>query len=665
MNGKKKNGKKRRAISLYQRFALAMIAVGIIPMLIVSTVLLTRMRAEFTESLSDNYNSAAGYQASSLDNLLGNYDTATKLLYSYGTGDERYSAYVSDSVRSILSGENFDYDSREEEISSAMRQFLATVAAVNSDIFAAHFVCDSEEIGTADYHYSPYSTYLEDEDLFLQEVGYENLDRDSRTLMIIAPHDTDYFFMTSGKRVFSVARNYYDTRGAVGHEKYVGTLYLDIYYDRLTYLFQSMQLRGADGVVMTDSSGTCLYATDSSLVGQDLSGTSELLSGSGDIQVYTGNTSEYGCTVRILINTRDAFSQISSLQTLTYILLTVSILLLLLAAILFSRQITRPIRRMTASIAQVGQGNFDLNLPVERNDEIGVLSESFNEMSRELKKTINQSYVARIRQTEAELTALRSQIYPHFLYNTLEIIRMTAVESGDTQVSDMLEALSEQIHYLIGPVGDRVPLSRELDIVRKYVYLLNCRIQGKVILEINAPGAENIEVPRLILQPIAENAYVHGIRPKKGSGVIHIDALRQGEDLAISVMDNGAGMDAEVLGRLSRLLQGDQPGIKNKDNWQSIGLKNVHDRVRFLYGEQYGISVSSTPGIGTIVELRMPYRTIGEQEIENSAGAGEGTRTAETPAPDAAGKGTHETDTAASRKEPAAGKQMKNGETEG
>lgn len=236
-------------------------------------------------------------------------------------------------------------------------------------------------------------------------------------------------------------------------------------------------------------------------------------------------------------------------------------------------------------------------------------------MSSALKTYINKSYVAQIKQSEAELTALKSQIYPHFLYNTLEIIRMTALEDqGAEKVPEMIEALSEQIHYLIGPVQDMVPLEKEIDIVGKYVYLLNCRVGGKVQLTVNAPGGSKIQIPRLTLQPIVENAYVHGIKPKKGKGCIMIEtAIHEGK-LEITVMDNGVGMDEEAVAGIMRLFESDEPGVKNEYNWQSIGLKNVHDRIRFLYGEEFGIRITSTPAVGTMVRILLPLQKMMEKD---------------------------------------------------
>ena len=269
---------------------------------------------------------------------------------------------------------------------------------------------------------------------------------------------------------------------------------------------------------------------------------------------------------------------------------------------------------MMEQMSEIETGNFQVRLPVTSGDEIGVLSRRFNQMSKELESYINQSYVAHMKQAEAEMTALKSQIYPHFLYNTLEIIRMTALDKDDTVVSEMIEALSSQIHYMIGPMQDMVPLEKEVEITRQYVYLLNCRIKGKVHFTADLNGLSERRVPKLILQPIVENAYVHGMKPKAGSGHVMIEADHVENRMEISVMDNGVGMSTGELEQLKLLLEGSEPGIKNEHNWQSIGLKNVHDRIRYLYGEAYGIEITSTPGVGTMVRIVMPWREGGEPE---------------------------------------------------
>ncbi|HCT91071.1 MAG TPA: two-component sensor histidine kinase, partial [Lachnospiraceae bacterium] len=128
----------------------------------------------------------------------------------------------------------------------------------------------------------------------------------------------------------------------------------------------------------------------------------------------------YDLSVVVVMDERVAFSSLRTQQNLMYLILGASMLALVACSVLFSRKLVDPIRAMMGEMEQVEQGNFDIQLPVQSKDEIGVLSDRFNRMSAALKKYIDKFYVAQIRQTEAELTALRSQIYPHFLYNTLE-----------------------------------------------------------------------------------------------------------------------------------------------------------------------------------------------------------------------------------------------------
>lgn len=625
--------KKKKKLNLYQKFVLVMIALGLFPMLILSTFILNSMLDSLRESLRANYEQAAIHISSSVENMLTVYDNASKLAYQYHSGTAGVGAGMInnyDNLRQVLTGENYEPDGLKEQRAQDMAQFLKNVESVDGYIYAAHFLARSQETGELSFHFSLRNTFFKDEERFAETVGYDQWDQTTKKLVLIPTHETDYFNGLN-QTVFTVARNYFDLRGAIGQEKYVGTLFVDVDIQKMKLLFKRMHLDSAQDFYLVNDAGDCFFSTVETCIGQNLIQQEMMPQASEETLVITANGNDYGLKVIVAVDTKAAFGRIASLRTTMYVFLAACAAALLLASVFFSRKLTQPIHSMMEQMSRVESGDFDIELPVESQDEIGILSERFNHMSRELKNYINQSYVAQIRQNEAELTALKSQIYPHFLYNTLEIIRMTALDNGDEQVSRMIEALSEQIHYLIGPVQDMVPLEKEVEIIKKYIYLLNCRIAGKVTLSVSTPGSAQVFVPRLILQPIVENAYVHGIKPKNGKGTIMIETARTDDTFEISVMDNGAGMDAEALQRLNELLAGEEPGIKNEYNWQSIGLKNVHDRIRFLYGEAYGIRVTSTAGAGTIVQVLLPYQKIreyGEREAAQSvagarAGGGE------------------------------------------
>ncbi len=612
--------RKPRGLNLYQKFAITIIFIGLLPMLVLSTFIANNMIKEYRAALRLQYEKAAGYVNSSMESMLDTYNTISKMPYFYnysieGNVVKNYLAF--DNLRQIIYGDQYNTETKEIDRKTDMENFLKYLGSVDSFINSTNFIAMDLEHNKLSFHYSPQSTYFRDEALFEQMMDYEKIDIESNKMILIPTHNTGYF---SGleKPVFSVARNYYDLRGEVGNTPYIGTLFIDVTLKKVEKLFRTVKFSGNEVFYVLNEEGDCFYSSMEDKVGVNISSQINNFKSTDEQLVITTKPNEYGLYVVVVMNTEVAFENIRNVQKMMYILIGGVVIALMGGSIFFSKKLTKPIYEMMGQMEQVESGNFDIDIPVHSTDEIGVLSQRFNQMSGALKTYINQSYVAQIKQNEAELTALKAQIYPHFLYNTLEIIRMTALDEEERdKVPKMIEALSEQIHYIIGPMQDMINLEKEIDIVRKYVYLLNCRIAGKVQLMVEASGASKIIVPKLILQPIVENAYVHGIKPKKGSGSIMIEAAVQNGILEINIMDNGVGMDEEALNNIHKFLAGNEPGIKNEYNWQSIGLKNVHDRIRFLYGEEYGITITSTPQVGTIVRITMNVPDMEENENEN------------------------------------------------
>ena len=605
-----------KSFSLYQKFALTIVLLGLLPMAVLATFIANKMIKDYSLALRGQYEQASGYVASSVESMLDAYNTISKMPYFYNFKDyDAQGSYLSfDHFRQILYGEGYDPATLEKDRKGDMEQFLRYIQGVDSYINSVHVIAQDSNGEKQSFHYSVYNTFFSDPELFEKDVAYEELDKAGRDLILAPPHTTAYFYGTP-ELVFTVARNYFDLRGPVGNMPYVGTIFIDVDLKKLERIFGSVDFTGNEVFYVVNENSDCFYSNQEELIGKNVAAELAAMEMKEDRSVIQTPENAYGLSVIVSLDTRTAFGDIRRMQQMMYVVVVISVLALLAGSFYFSRRLIRPMHEMMGQMSMIETGNFDIELPIRSKDEIGVLSKRFNQMSSALKTYINQSYVAQIKQNEAELTALKSQIYPHFLYNTLEIIRMTALEEqGRERVPEMIEALSQQIHYLIGPMQDMVPLEKEIDIVGKYIYLLNCRISGKIQLMVNAQGGSKIQVPKLILQPIVENAYVHGIKPKKGKGCIMIETAVQGEQFEISVMDNGVGMDEEEMAKIMRLFESDEPGIKNEYNWQSIGLKNVHDRIRFLYGEEFGIRITSTSAVGTMVRILLPLQKITEKD---------------------------------------------------
>lgn len=605
-----------KGFSLYQKFALTIILLGLLPMAVLATFIANKMIKDYSLALRGQYEQAAGYVEYSIESMLDSYNTISKMPYYYNFNDsDTQGSYLSfDHFRQILYGEGYEADTMEEDRKRDMGNFLQYIQSVDAYISGVHVIALDSGGKKQSFHYSVYNRFFLDPELFEETVAYAETDKSGKNLMLVPPHTTAYFYGTP-EMVLTVARNYFDLRGTVGNTPYVGTIFIDIDLKTLEGIFRSVAFTGNEVLYVVNDENDCFYSNQAELIGKNISRIMENVDGQKERFVIRTPENDYGLSVVVSLDTETAFGDIRRMQQTMYFFVAISVAALFAGSFYFSRRLTRPMHEMMRQMSMVETGYFDIELPIRSKDEIGVLSERFNQMSRALKTYINQFYVAQIKQNEAELTALKSQIYPHFLYNTLEIIRMTALEEeGREKVPEMIEALSGQIHYLIGPMQDMVPLEKEIDIVRKYIYLLNCRIGSKVQLMVEAKGGLKAQVPKLILQPIVENAYVHGIKPKKGNGCIMIETAVSEERFEISVMDNGIGMDREATQKIMGLFESDAPGIKNEYNWQSIGLKNVHDRIRFLYGEEYGIQITSTAAVGTIVRILLPLRGITEKD---------------------------------------------------
>lgn len=597
-------------LNLFQKFILVMIIGAILPMVMLSTLIMNRIFTAYESALLDSYEQSLDFVAGSLTNDMAKYDEILKLLYYYMEANEEPYALRYDNVytiKSILEIEASDTVTEAQAIRQrnlGMETFLRYVALTDQDIASAFFIDYQDRI----YGYAG-NSYFYGTTLLKEAVDFRSIDHTSKEMSVYPTHINDYF-KNKDNQVYSLSRNYFDLSGAVGKYKYLGSLFIEIDIKALERLFSNSEIYNKGNVYIVDQSNICIFSNNKELIAMDIE---ETVWGN-DIEddfLITDRELDNGWRIVYKIPYGTIFNQIKALRNIMFVILLGAVVSLMMSSIAFSRKMTQPIRTMIGHMGRIESGDLDISIPVVSNDEFGTLSKRFNQMAKELKTYIDKSYIAQIKQREAELTALKSQIYPHFLYNTLEVIRMTAVDHEDMIVSEMIEALADQIHYIIGQNDDMVILEKEVDIVRKYLFLLNCRITAEIDMKVSMSSYGNFQVPQLILQPVVENAYIHGFKPKQQSGKIEITCEIIESDLHIIVMDNGEGMTQEKLFEVRERLNSNERGIRDEDTWHSIGLKNVHDRISHLYGRQYGIEIESTQGLGTLVIIKLPIIEVG------------------------------------------------------
>lgn len=294
-------------------------------------------------------------------------------------------------------------------------------------------------------------------------------------------------------------------------------------------------------------------------------------------------------------------------------LLLITIIMLAVTSISFyfvSKSLSRPLEDMTKTVKRIQAGETHLRMENLKEDEAGELGKSFNNMLDQIEGLIAREYENKLLLNHAQYQALQAQINPHFLYNTLDTMGSIAEIDGCDQVSALCQSLAELFRYSLNMKKPFSTVSQEMVHLKNYIYIMNIRMQNQIqyTFDIN-DTILNDELPRISIQPLVENAINHGLKNYKGEKKIYICACPEEQNLVITVEDNGVGMSEERIRELF------EESPDQGDKRDSIGILNIHKRMRLLFGEQYGVKIESTPGKGTRVILTVPRKKQGGGKI--------------------------------------------------
>lgn len=299
-------------------------------------------------------------------------------------------------------------------------------------------------------------------------------------------------------------------------------------------------------------------------------------------------------------------------QTLTSasaVIALISMLLACVLAVMIADRIVLPLRQLAERMAAVRGGSFDARVAISSRDEVGELAEDFNLMAAEIQRLIDEVYRVNLKEQEAEIQLLQSQINPHFLYNTLETISMMAIERDRTDISDTVTSLGKLLRYSSTGMERRVPLGSELLFARNYMAIQSLRLGGRINLEL-AVDSRLLDclVPKLSIQPFVENVIEHALdeRPVR----VRVTAFERDGDLIVSIEDDGRGLSVEAAADLEvRMRFPDCPDVPAPFGSirRGVALRNIHQRAALMHGARYGVSVFPGDIRGARFELRVPF----------------------------------------------------------
>ena len=327
------------------------------------------------------------------------------------------------------------------------------------------------------------------------------------------------------------------------------------------------------------------------------------------VHIHSDST---GWTTVGVIPLRYINKDLAGIQYLTVIIIVLTIIIGVTVSVIIAQSLILPLENTVNALEKFSRGDFAVRLKENRCDEIGKLNRIFNKAIKEINELMQKVTQSEILNKEMEFKTLQSQMNPHFLYNTLDTINWLAFKEKQTEICNLVAAISSLIRASISNKKSIITIEQELDYVKNYIYIQHIRYKDRfdTIYDIDESLLKQA-VPKLIIQPIVENAIIHGIENSKNKNLLYISIKRENECIVIIVKDTGIGMtDEKVSELLKEPLNAEGDEQKAHTN---LGLYAVHKRIQLMYGDLYGLAVHSQAGEGTTVTLHIPFTK--KQEI--------------------------------------------------
>jgi len=399
--------------------------------------------------------------------------------------------------------------------------------------------------------------------------------------------------------------------------KPLGILYYRLDPDYLESIFEHGYYDASETVFLYTKTGN-LIASKGSNVNKTILEVDEYYKKEPDIYIHEYEGEDYyiiteeiealDLTVISLISSEILTQDSRKVTDLIVILYIFNIPIFLGTAYFLYRNIDNPVTHLITKMNQFEAGNLDVRVTAERHDEFGYLFSAFNHMTTNINALINDVYIQELARKDAEISALQEQINPHFLYNTLESINWRAQLAGENDIALMIQALSKLMDASINRNNDKfITLEEEVGYMEQYMYLVQMRYSESLEFKKEiSDDIRNCYVPKLIIQPLLENAVKHGIEPV-GEGIITLKCYRDLENLIIEINDSGKGMGEYGLRKIRNSIELEIRNVNlQKDKRRSIGFQNVARRIELIYNGKAIIDIKSKLNEGTCIKLILP-----------------------------------------------------------
>lgn len=488
---------------------------------------------------------------------------------------------------------------------------IGSIFYSRDDLVGIHVITDRGKI----YNYGNYMNVVDPD--YADEDWYHQLQASSGKMVWLGVYQHSLIDQVEDSPVFAFGRQIYD----LNEHKPIGIVLYETNPQPVLDALENLKLGEHSQVYLMSPDGR--FVTSATDPTPDVSNlpmlpTSQnvMVEQQSDRLVVASKLSFSGWWVMSITPDKDLNVELIEMKRYLLIVISALIIVSTLIASIVSQTISSPLKKLIREMRQVEVGNFRGMVNVSSYQEINILVASFNRMVRRIEELIERVKLSSVSEKNAELHALQSQVNPHFLYNTLDMIYWMLDEEGNEQLGELVLSLSSMFRYSSQwEDGAEVSLREELEQIGHYLKIISIRLEGRlqIITEIDERWLD-IRVPKMTVQPVIENAVKHGLESLGRQGILKVYTREEGSVLRLIVEDNGNGMNKEQLERLQGSLNGDNPGPSPKESGKSgIGLQNLHRRLQFMFGECYGLQIQSFPGEGTQVAIVLPISVEGEK----------------------------------------------------
>ncbi|MCR5255360.1 MAG: sensor histidine kinase [Acetatifactor sp.] len=583
-----------RNLSIIARFTLIIVLAFILltSSILFSASLYTKERLEtYTEIVNSNNEQLLD----KIDSYISDIINVTKIPLTYKENDTAYMTLLSDF--NSFNDNSYDFQRQNEQI-------FGQIMTYKNEVNSCYIFNTS---GEADYKvkyaiYSPFDPtgkewFSQAVDLFGKPVLVDTYELENIVNKKLMP-----------VYVFGVARSIVQLKtGSV-----IGILLVNTQTTYFERLCDDVKLSENQRVLVMHGDN-CLFDSDGQYTAQALPSTSALKSipeeTSGVLfRLDVNHTDSYaasltsdihGLRVISVTPSSELLGGLTRIKLVNFLQLVFIVFIILLTAYFAIKQVVTPITLLSSMMKVAESGDFTAHLKLDTNNEVGMLAESYNSLIDRINSLIHEVYLEKINANELEFQMLQAQINPHFLYNTLESISMMATINDDDITADMASTLGSILRYSISNLNSPVSLGDEVNHIKEYIKLQEYRFKNQYRFEIDIPtNLYQIRTPKLILQPVVENAIYHGMSSVRSGGLIKVSARKVGSGiLEIKVTDNGSGIPEDKLKNLNEYIN------EKNDLFNSIGLRNVNRRIKLFCGLDVGVIVKNEPGGGTGVMI--------------------------------------------------------------